>query len=96
MQVCMTHRQQNIYWNRKDKGEDSFADSAYSGVSQEKCHKIAEKENINLRRSYTRKSKQCFWDTHNGKHPSRTNKVKKALKHLQTITNTQLRDFEHK
>ena len=62
----------------------------------EKCHKIAEKENIRLRRSYTCESKQCLRDTCNDKHPKRARKAKKALKRLQTIVNTQLRDLECK
>jgi len=60
----------------------------------DKCNKIAEKENIRLRRSYTRESKQCLRDTYNGKHPRRAKKAKKSRKRLQTIANTQLRDLE--
>ena len=62
----------------------------------ERCNKIAKKENITLRRSYTRESKQCFRDTYNGKHPKRAKKANKAHKRLKTIANVQFRDLERK
>ena len=60
----------------------------------DKCNKIAEKEEITLRRSYVRESKQLLRDTYNGKHPKRAKQAKKAKKRLKTIANTQLRDLE--
>ena len=44
------------------------------------CNKIAEKEDIKQRRSYTRESKQLVRDTYNGKHPKRARKARKAKK----------------
>jgi len=60
----------------------------------DKCNKIAEKEDISLRRSYVRESKQLLRDTYNGKHPKRAKQAKKARKRLKTIANTQIRDLE--
>jgi IS5 family transposase len=60
----------------------------------DKCNKIAEKEDISLRRSYVRESKQLLRDTYNGKHPKRARQAKKARKRLKTIANTQIRDLE--
>jgi len=60
------------------------------------CNKIAKKSEIELRRTYTRESKQLLRDTYNGKHPKRAKQAKKARKRLKTIANTQLRDLERK
>ena len=60
----------------------------------DKCNKIAKKEDISLRRSYVRESKQLLRDTCNGKHPKRIKQAKKARKRLKTIANTQIRDLE--
>jgi len=62
----------------------------------DKCNTIAEKSDIQLRRSYRRESKQLMRDTYNGKHPSRVKQAKKARKRLKTIANAQLRDLERK
>jgi IS5 family transposase len=62
----------------------------------EKCNKIAAKEEIDQRRTYTRESKQLLRDTYNGKHPRRAKKAKKAKKRLKTIANAQLRELDRK
>ena len=62
----------------------------------DKCNKIAHTHEIQLRRSYTRESKQLLRDTYNGKHPKRMKQSKKSRKRLKTIANTQLRDLERK
>lgn len=60
------------------------------------CNKIAEKEGITQRRTYTRESKQLLRDTHNGKHPRRAKQAKKAKRRLKTIANAQLRELDRK
>jgi IS5 family transposase len=60
------------------------------------CNKIAKAEGIQLRRSYSRESKQLLRDSYNGKHPQRAKKAKKARKRLQTIANAQIRDIKRK
>jgi IS5 family transposase len=60
------------------------------------CNKIAKKSKIQLRRSYSRESKQLLRATYNGKQPKRAKQAKKARKRLQTIANTQLRDLERR
>ncbi len=62
----------------------------------DKCKKIADKEGIKQRRSYTRESKQLVRETYNGKHPKRIKKAKKAKKRLKTIANTQIRELKRK
>ena len=62
----------------------------------DKCNNIAKKQGIQLRRSYTRESKQLVRDTYNGKHPKRAKQANKARKRLRTIANAQLRDLERK
>jgi|BioPla2DNA2_1021312.scaffolds.fasta_scaffold33721_3 IS5 family transposase len=62
----------------------------------DKCNKIAAKENIKQRRTYTRESKQLVRDTYNGKHPSRAKKAKRANKRLKTIANSMLRELHRK
>jgi IS5 family transposase len=62
----------------------------------DKCNRIAEKEEIQLRRTYRRESKQLLRDTYNGSHPKRAKQAKKARKRLKTIANAQLRDLERK
>jgi IS5 family transposase len=59
----------------------------------DKCNKIAKKEDISLRRSYLRESKQLLRDTYNGKHPKRAKQARKARKRLKTIANIQIRDL---
>lgn len=62
----------------------------------DKCNKIAQKQAIKLRRTYTRESKQLLRDTYNGKHPKRAKQAGKARKRLKTIANAQLRDLNRK
>jgi IS5 family transposase len=62
----------------------------------DKCNKISKSEEIKLRRSYTRESKQLLRDTYNSQHPKRVKQAKKARKRLRTIANIQLRDLERK
>ncbi|MCL2651927.1 MAG: IS5 family transposase [Candidatus Azobacteroides sp.] len=62
----------------------------------DKCNKIAKKEDLRLRRSYVRESKQLLRETYNGKHPKRAKQAKKARKRLKTIANTQIRDLERR
>jgi len=62
----------------------------------DKCNVLAKQQDINLRRSYTRESKQLLRDTYNGNHPKRVKQAKKARKRLKTIANIQLRDLERK
>ena len=62
----------------------------------DKCNKIAKQQEVKLRRSYTRESKQLLRDTYNGQHPKRSKQAKKARKRLKTIANIQLRDLERK
>jgi IS5 family transposase len=62
----------------------------------DKCNKIADRQSIKLRRSYTRESKQLLRETYNGKHPKRVKQANKARKRLKTIANAQLRDLERK
>jgi len=62
----------------------------------DKCNKIACTEDIKLRRSYVRESKQLLRDTYNGKHPKRVKQARKARRRLKTIANTQIRDLEKK
>jgi len=62
----------------------------------DKCNKIAKRQDIKLRRSYTRESKQLLRDTYNGNHPKRVKQATKARRRLKTIANTQLRDLERK
>jgi IS5 family transposase len=62
----------------------------------DKCNTIAAKSEIQLRRSYSRESKQLLRDTYNGKHPKRAKQARKARKRLKTIANAQLRDLERK
>ena len=60
----------------------------------DKCNKIAKEEDITLRRSYVRESRQLLRDTYNGKHPKRAKQARKARKRLKTIANIQIRDLE--
>jgi IS5 family transposase len=62
----------------------------------DKCNRIAEKTDIQLRRSYRRESKQLFRATYNGKHPRRIKQANKARRRLKTIANAQIRDLERK
>lgn len=62
----------------------------------DKCNKIAKKEGINQRRSYTHESKQLLRNTYNSEHPRRVKKAKKSIKRLRTIANVQLRELDRK
>jgi IS5 family transposase len=62
----------------------------------DKCNKLAKSQDIKMRRSYTRESKQLLRDTYNSKHPKRVKQANKARRRLKTIANIQLRDLERK
>jgi IS5 family transposase len=62
----------------------------------DRCNEIAKENDLNLRRSYTRESKQLLRQTHNSKHPRRAKQAKRAMKRLRTISNVQLRDLKRK
>jgi IS5 family transposase len=62
----------------------------------DQCNKIANAEEITLRRSYTRESKQLLRNSYNGKHPSRAKSAKKAKKRLRTIANALIRELKRK
>jgi IS5 family transposase len=62
----------------------------------DKCNKIADKEGIKQRQKFLKESKQLVRDTHNGNHPRRMKKARKARKRLKTIANSQLRELERK
>lgn len=58
------------------------------------CNKIAEKEGIKQRQSYTRISKQLVRNTYNGKHPKRAKTARKSQKSLKTIASRLIRELE--
>lgn len=62
----------------------------------DKCNKIAKKEGIHQRQTYSRESKRLLRETYNGKHPKRAQKARKAQKRLKTIAACQLRELERK
>ena len=62
----------------------------------DKCVKEAAKQNINLRRSYKRTSKQMVRDTYNGSHPKRRKKANAAKRKLKTIAGRLVRELERK
>ncbi len=62
----------------------------------DKCVKEAGKQNINLRRSYKRTSKQLVRDTYNGSHPKRCKKANAARRKLKTIAGRLVRELERK
>lgn len=62
----------------------------------ENCNKIAKKEKVDQRQSYTRTAKQLLRDTYNAKHPKRAKRAKKAQKKLRTIAGRLVRELECK
>lgn len=62
----------------------------------DQCNKIAKKESIDQRRTYTRESKQLVRNTYNGNHPRRAKMAKKSIRRLRTIANAQLRELDRK
>jgi IS5 family transposase len=59
----------------------------------ENCDKIAEKDGIEQRQKFIKKSKWLLRETYNGKHPRQAKKAKKRLK---TIANHQLHELNRK
>lgn len=58
------------------------------------CNRIAAKENIAQRQTYTRTGKQLVRDTYNGNHPRRFKKARKARRKLRTIAGRLIRELE--
>lgn len=61
-----------------------------------KCIGIAEKENIQLRRTYKREAKKCLLALRFRNHPKRSAEASRAAKRLKTITGAICRDLERK
>jgi len=62
----------------------------------DKCVDIAKKEDLSLRRSYKRTSKQLVRDTFNGGHQKRRKKAKSAQRKLKTIAGRLIRELSRK
>jgi IS5 family transposase len=62
----------------------------------EKCNKIAKKEGIQLRQSYTRVIKQLLIDQRFAHHPKKRKKATKSKKKMKTIAGRITRDIERK
>lgn len=62
----------------------------------DKCVKIAKQQQITLRRSYKRTSKQLVRDTYNATHPKRRKKANSAQRKLKTIAGRLVRELERK
>jgi IS5 family transposase len=62
----------------------------------EGCNRIARREGIEQRQTYTRVSKQLVRNTYNGKHPKRKKQSVKAKRHLHTLAGRQVRELERK
>jgi IS5 family transposase len=62
----------------------------------EGCNRIAKREGIEQRQTYTRVSKQLVRATYNGKHPKRRKEAGKAKRHLHTLAGRQVRELERK
>jgi IS5 family transposase len=58
------------------------------------CNKIANKEQIKQRQTYTRISKQLLRETYNSNHPKRKEKSQKAMRKIKTIAGRQLRELQ--
>lgn len=58
------------------------------------CNRIARKEQIKQRQTYTRINKQLLRDTYNGNHPKRKKKSQKAMRKIKTIAGRQLREIQ--
>ena len=62
----------------------------------EKVNKMAKKEGISLRQTYTRTLKQLMIDQRFHQHPKRRKKARAALRKIKTIAGRQVRDIERK
>lgn len=62
----------------------------------EGCNRIAQKENVTQRQTYTRKSKALLRATYNSKHPKRAKTAKAALRGLKKLAGRQVRELERK
>lgn len=62
----------------------------------DKCVSIANKENLGLRRSYKRTSKQLMRELYNGNHPRRRKKANSAKRKLKTIAGRLVRELTRK
>ncbi len=62
----------------------------------DKCVKKAKKENIVLRRTYTRTTKNLIKATYNGNHPKRKKKAAASKRKLKTIAGRLVRELERK
>jgi len=60
----------------------------------DKCVAIAKKENLPLRRSYARTTKNLVRATYNGTHPKRRKKANSAKRQLKTIAGRVVRELE--
>lgn len=60
------------------------------------CNRIAKKEGIQQRQTYTKKTKNLMRETHNAQHPKRMKKAKSAQRQLKTIAGRQVRELENK
>lgn len=49
------------------------------------CNRIAKKEGVQQRQTYTRESKELLRTTYNSKHPKRAKAAKAAMRHLYAI-----------
>ncbi|MBT8196028.1 MAG: IS5/IS1182 family transposase, partial [Bacteroidia bacterium] len=62
----------------------------------DKCVKKAKEQQILLRRTYKRTSKQLLRDTYNPTHPKRRKKANSARRKLKTIAGRLVRELERK
>lgn len=69
-------------------------DSKLAKKILEQCNKIAKKEGIKQRQTYTRVSKRLLRATYNRKHPKRAKKAKASEKKLKTIAGRLIRELE--
>jgi len=62
----------------------------------EKCRKIAKKQKLQLRRTYSKEMKQLMKDQYNSNHPRRRKKANKARKRIKTIAKILVREIRRK
>lgn len=62
----------------------------------DKCNSIAQKEGVEQRQTYVRKSKQALRESYNGKHPKRRKQAKRAKRQLRTWAGRQVRELRRK
>lgn len=60
------------------------------------CNRIAKKEEVKQRQTYTKKSKEYVRNCYNSKHPKRAKKARNSLKKLRIIAFRLLRELEQK